>query len=76
PIAGQSLERIGNQPQLRVRKINVSCVNCHLAKMAGSNGKNWLCNHLPEGFWHAPAPDNETVLYNLLANWKSRGCPD
>jgi hypothetical protein len=75
-IAGYSINDIANNPQLRVRTINVSCSNCHIGMMAGNVGRNWFCNVLPLGFVHTQPPDNEATLYNLLANWKSRGCPD
>ncbi len=75
-IAGFSINAIANDPQLRVRTINVSCSNCHIGLMAGNGGRDWFCNVLPLGFSHTQPPDNEATLYNLFANWKSRGCPD
>jgi hypothetical protein len=75
-IAGYSINDIANNPLLRVRTINVSCSNCHIGLMAGNVGRNWFCNVLPLGFSHTQPPDNEATLYNLFANWKSRGCPD
>ena len=75
-IAGYSINDIANNPQLRVRTINVSCSNCHIGMMAGNVGRNWFCNVLPAGFPHNQPPENEATLYNLFANWKIRGCPD
>lgn len=80
-IAGYNINDIANNPQVRVRKINVSCTNCHMGMMAGTTGRSWFCGVLPNGFPHyssvnPPPPNNETTLYNLLADWKNRGCPD
>ena len=75
-IAGYSIKDIANNPQLRVRTINVSCSNCHIGLMAGNAGRDWFCNVLPLGFPHNQPPDNDATLYNLFAYWKSHGCPD
>lgn len=75
-IAGYSINDIANNPQLRVRTINVSCSNCHIGLMTGSVGRDWFCNVLPAGFPHTQPPDNEATLYNLFADWKTQGCPD
>jgi hypothetical protein len=75
-IAGYSINDIANNAQLRVRTIDVSCSNCHIALMAWNTGRDWFCNVLPAGFPHTQPPDNEAALYNLFADWKTRACPD
>src|SRR2546429_9267871 len=35
-IAGYNIDDIANQPNARVRSINVSCTNCHKQLMAGT----------------------------------------
>jgi hypothetical protein len=78
PIAGYNINDIANNPDVRVRMINVSCTNCHVALMAGQPGRSWLCNVLPFGFPHVHYPDQPTedTLFKLLTNWWTRGCPD
>ncbi len=68
--AGYTLHDVVNNPQLRVRKINVACVNCHVDW--GWQQKSAFCQHVPS-FGHAT---DEPVLNNLLQYWKSQGCPN
>jgi hypothetical protein len=79
-IAGFGIDAILNHPQLRVRKLNVSCTNCHVSLMAGAPGRAWFCSALPDGFYHhqhgEPSATEETTLYKLFAAWKMSGCLD
>jgi hypothetical protein len=69
-IAGYALNDILNNPQVRVRAINVSCINCHSSW--GWQQKSTFCSAVP-AFGHT---QTDPTLSNLLQNWKSRGCPD
>ncbi len=69
-IAGYAINDIVNNPQVRVRSINVSCVNCHSAW--GWQQKSIFCRQVPP-FYHL---QTDPLLYYLLQNWKNRGCPD
>jgi hypothetical protein len=74
-VAGFSINDILNHPQLRVRKLNVSCTNCHI-----NIARAWFCDALPGGFFHSqdsePSATLETTLYKLFVDWKNRGCPE
>ncbi len=69
-IAGYAINDIVNNPQVRVRAINVSCVNCHSAW--GWQQKSSFCN-VVQAFYHT---STDPTLSNLLQNWKNGGCPD
>jgi hypothetical protein len=90
PIAGYNIRDIVTLEQLRVRKINVSCKNCHqgLFELAVTvppadptpARKGFLCLYLLSLFPHTQYPDYgaqaEDTLFQLFTNWWSRGCPD
>lgn len=69
-IAGYSINDIVNNPQVRVRKINVACNNCHMD--FAWQQKSAFCNYAA-GFGHA---STDPVLQSLLLDWNHRGCPD
>jgi hypothetical protein len=69
-IAGYALKDILNDPQVRVRATNISCINCH--SFWGWQQKSTFCSAVPV-YAHTPT---DPTLYNLLQDWKGRNCPD
>lgn len=79
-IAGYSIHTIANNPNARVRGLNVACTNCHQGQMFGDEGRDWLCDRIAAGDfakYHNTGnpPDQETTLNGLLTHWERKDCP-